>query len=97
MALPITGDYFAARHEVSEEGLRYGRLIGSGGLLRWDELKSVRFSQRHKWFRLESQSGGGAPSIRHVDGTARLRTVTSGVCAVGRDRSGDPIDFADYD
>jgi Bacterial PH domain len=97
MALPITGDYFAARHEVSEEGLRDARLIGSGGLLRWDELKSVRFSQRHKWFRLESQSGGGAPSIRHVDGTARLRTVTSGVCAVGRDRSGDPIDFADYD
>ena len=44
MALPITGDYFAARHEVSEEGLRYGRLIGSGGLLRWDEVKSVRYS-----------------------------------------------------
>ena len=57
LALPILGDYFAARHEVSEEGLRYGQLIGSGGYVRWTELKSVRFSEAMKWFRLESQTG----------------------------------------
>ncbi len=57
LALPILADYFAARHEVSEEGLRYGRLFGSGGYLRWTDLKSVRFSDAMKWFRLESQSG----------------------------------------
>jgi hypothetical protein len=57
LALPVVGDYFAARHEVSREGLRYGRLIGAGGFLRWDELRSVRFSSGMKWFRLESQSG----------------------------------------
>ena len=57
LALPILGDYFAARHEVSEEGLHYGRLFGSGGYMRWTELKSVRFSEAMKWFRLESQSG----------------------------------------
>ena len=57
LALPVIGDYFAARHEVSPEGLRYGRLIGAGGFLRWDELRSVRFSSSMKWFRLESQSG----------------------------------------
>ena len=57
LALPILGDYFAARHEISEEGLRYGRLIGSGGYMPWTELKSVRFSEAMKWFRLESQSG----------------------------------------
>jgi hypothetical protein len=57
LALPVVGDYFAARHEVSEEGLRYGRLFGSGGYMRWTELKSVRFSEAMKWFRLESQSG----------------------------------------
>ena len=57
LALPILGDYFAARHEVSEEGLRYGRLVGSGGYMPWRELKSVRFSEAMKWFRLESQSG----------------------------------------
>ena len=57
LALPIVGDYFAARHEVSEEGFRYGRLFGSGGQIRWADLKSVRFSAAMKWFRLESQSG----------------------------------------
>jgi uncharacterized membrane protein len=57
LALPILGDYFAARHEVSEEGLRYGRLFGSGGYMCWTELKSVQFSEAMKWFRLESQSG----------------------------------------
>ena len=57
LALPILGDYFAARHEVFEEGLRYGRLFGSGGHIRWADLKSVRFSAAMKWFRLESQSG----------------------------------------
>src|SRR5204863_5803349 len=57
LALPIVGDYFAARHEASKEGLRYGRLFGSGGRIRWADLKSVRFSAAMKWFRLESQSG----------------------------------------
>jgi hypothetical protein len=38
----------------------------------------------------------GGPSIRHVDGTAGLCDATSRACAVGRDRSGDPIDFAGY-
>jgi hypothetical protein len=57
LALPVIGDYFAARHEVTREGLRYGRLIGVGGFLRWDELRSVRFSSSMKWFRLESHSG----------------------------------------
>ena len=42
LALPIVGDYFAARHQVfPEEGLRYGRLFGSGGKIRWADLKSV--------------------------------------------------------
>jgi hypothetical protein len=57
LALPIVGDYFAARHEVSEEGLRYGRLFGTGGHIRWADLKSIRYSAAMKWFRLESQSG----------------------------------------
>jgi hypothetical protein len=57
LAVPIIGDYFAAQHEVSPEGLRYGRLLGSGGFMRWSELKTIRFSDSMKWFRLESQSG----------------------------------------
>ena len=57
LALPVLGDYFAARHEVSEEGLRYGRLLGAGGYMRWAELTNVHFSDAMKWFRLESKSG----------------------------------------
>ena len=57
LALPIIGDYFAARHSVSAEGLRYGRLVGSGGFVPWSELASVRFSPGMKWFRLESHEG----------------------------------------
>jgi len=56
LALPVVGDYFAARHEVFDDGLRYGRLLGSGGFIRWSELKRVRFSDSMKWFVLESQS-----------------------------------------
>ena len=37
--------------------MRYGRLFGSRGYMRWTELKNVRFSEAMKWFRLESQSG----------------------------------------
>jgi len=33
LALPLVGDYFAARHEASKEGLRYGRLFG----FRWSD------------------------------------------------------------
>ena len=57
LALPVVGDYFAARHDVSDEGLRYSRLVGSGGYIRWVEIKKVRFSDAMKWFRLESESG----------------------------------------
>jgi len=48
LALPVLGDYFAARHEVSEEGLRYGRLLGVGGYMRWAELTNVHFSDAMK-------------------------------------------------
>ena len=57
LSLPIIGDYFAARHEVSAEGLRYGRLVGAGGYVAWSELKRVEFSPSMKWFRLESRRG----------------------------------------
>ena len=46
LALPIVGDYFAARHEVSEEGLRYGRLFGAGGQIRWADLKKRSVQRR---------------------------------------------------
>src|SRR5437762_13560619 len=44
LPLPTESVYFAARHEASEEGLRYGGLFGSGGEIRWVLLLRVRGS-----------------------------------------------------
>src|SRR5207237_7649401 len=41
LALAIVGDYFAARHEASRAGLRYGRLFGAGGRSRGADDKRV--------------------------------------------------------
>lgn len=57
MAVPVVMDYFLSRHEVSEEGLRYGGLSGRRGHLRWAELQRVRYAPVMKWFRLEGGSG----------------------------------------
>jgi hypothetical protein len=78
LTLPILGDYFAARHEVSEEGLRYGRLFGSGDYMRWTKLKSVRFSDAMKWFRLESQSGKVVRLSVMLMDIADVRSVAAG-------------------
>jgi hypothetical protein len=57
LALPILADYFLARHEVSEQGLSYGRLTGPRGYLRWSDLRRVRYAPVMKWFVLETRSG----------------------------------------
>jgi hypothetical protein len=35
LSLPMVADYFLARHEISEDGLSYGRLTGPRGYLKW--------------------------------------------------------------
>lgn len=57
LSVPMIADYFRARHYVSEEGMSYGRLLGSRRHLQWAELRSVKFAPAMKWFRLETQSG----------------------------------------
>ncbi len=57
LAVPMILDYFLARHEVSEDGLSYGRLSGPRGYLGWSELRRVRYAPVMKWFRLETRSG----------------------------------------
>jgi hypothetical protein len=57
LSLPIVADYFLARHDVSEEGLSYGRLTGHRGYLKWSDLHRVKYAPVMKWFRLETQSG----------------------------------------
>ena len=57
MAVPVVADYFFSRHELSDEGLRYGGLFGKRGYLRWSELRVVRYAPVMKWFRLETKTG----------------------------------------
>lgn len=46
-----------ARHEVSEEGLAYRKMLGAKKYLKWTDVHSVRYVPAMKWFRLETRSG----------------------------------------
>jgi Bacterial PH domain len=50
-------DYRNARHALTDDGLRYGRLLGGGGQARWTEVRELRYSQSAKWFRLDLADG----------------------------------------
>jgi len=60
LSVPMIADYFFARHELSEEGLSYGRMNGSRGNLRWSDIRRVKYSQSLKWFRIETSAGAVA-------------------------------------
>lgn len=57
LSVPILADYFRARHEVSEEGLSFGRMFGRRGYVKWSDLRRVKYLPSMKWFRLETGSG----------------------------------------
>jgi heme/copper-type cytochrome/quinol oxidase subunit 4 len=57
MSVPIMLDYFLARHDVSDEGLSYGRMLGGRGYIKWSELHRVHYAPVLKWFRLETREG----------------------------------------
>jgi hypothetical protein len=57
LGLLVIADYFQARHEVSDEGMNYGRFTGTRGTLTWSEVAKVRYAPSMKWFRLETRSG----------------------------------------
>lgn len=56
LALWMVADYFVARHQVSDEGMSHGSLMGRRDF-RWAEVASVRYAPAMKWFRLETRSG----------------------------------------
>jgi hypothetical protein len=74
--LVIVADYVLARHEVSHEGMKYGRLIGKRGSFNWSEVASVHYAPGMKWFKLETQSGEVARvSAMHLGLAEFARTV----------------------
>ncbi len=57
MGLVVILDYYNGRHTLTPEGLRYGKLWGGGGVARWDEVRSLRYSESARWFRIELADG----------------------------------------
>lgn len=57
LPLPLIADYIFARHEVSEEGMDFGRITGRRGTLEWADVVRVEYAPRMGWFRIETGSG----------------------------------------
>jgi hypothetical protein len=57
LGLPLMLDYRNARHELTPDGLRYGKLMGGGGTMRWTDVRTLRYSESAKWFRLDLADG----------------------------------------
>jgi hypothetical protein len=57
LGVPLILDYRNARHTLTPDGLRYGKLLGGGGQMRWVDVRKLRYSQSAKWFRLELTDG----------------------------------------
>jgi Bacterial PH domain len=50
-------DYRNARHTLTADGLRYGKMLGGTGTLRWADVQRLSYSQSAKWFRLDLADG----------------------------------------
>lgn len=57
LSLLLVAEYAFSRHEVAEQGLRYGSITGRRGELAWSELSEVRYGTLMKWFVLKTESG----------------------------------------
>ena len=58
VGVPLMLDYRNARHVLTHDGLRYGKLLGGGGEARWTDVRKLGYSQSAKWFRLDLADGG---------------------------------------
>jgi hypothetical protein len=76
MGVPVVLDWRNGRHALLPGGMRYGRMFGGGGELRWSDVRAVRFSEAAKWFRLELADG------RVVRISAMLRGLPAFAAAV---------------
>lgn len=57
MGLPLIADYFFARHEITGDGMNFGRMTGRRGSFKWADVKRVNFATGMKWFRIETTRG----------------------------------------
>lgn len=59
MSLVLIAYYFFARHQLSPEGLAYGRLHGKREFIRWPDIREITYKRRMGWFRLQTAAGSG--------------------------------------
>src|ERR1700732_1479471 len=75
LSLGMVAAYVLGHHQVSREGLIYGRLTGRRGYLKWADLRRVKYAPTMKWFRLETQSGDVARISAMLVGLPELARV----------------------
>jgi hypothetical protein len=55
-------EYYRARHELTVDGLDFGRLLGPRGSLKWRDVTRLTYSRGMRWFRIETAAG----EVAHV-------------------------------
>ncbi len=57
LGILIVAAYWRSWHELTPDGLEFGRLLGSRGSLRWRDVTHISYSRGMHWFRIETASG----------------------------------------
>jgi hypothetical protein len=57
LSLLVIAEYCVARHELTSDGMHYGKLTGARGSLKWSEVTHVTYSPSMKWYRLQASNG----------------------------------------
>ena len=68
VSLPMIFEYFRIQHSFTDDGLTYERLFVRGGFMEWSSIRSVKYSNTAKWFRLESATGDVARISAYLAG-----------------------------
>ncbi len=50
-------EYARVRFQLEPEGLRYQTMFGKRGILHWEEMQRVRYSEMARWFRIDGARG----------------------------------------
>jgi hypothetical protein len=57
LSLVLVEQYCFARHELTADGMNYGRPMGARGSLKWSEVTHLTYSPGMRWYRLQTSTG----------------------------------------
>lgn len=86
LGVSILVAYYRVWHELTAEGLNFGRLLGRRGSLKWSDVTRITYSGTLRWFYIETASG------EHVRISAMLTGLPEFARAVLRDVPSYAID-----